>query len=316
MKYLITGSAGFVGSNLVELLLQNPENEVVGIDNLSNGRMENVNDFLGDGTKYRFVEGDILNDFDLATTLGGFGNFDIVIHLAARGSVPASFENPSETYLQNIVGTSKVLQFAKMCKAKRFLNASSSSVYGRIRNIRACESDNPAPLSPYGASKSMAEEIVLAESGAMEFCNMRFFNVYGPRQKYIQKGAVVPAIVHAIKHGRTFLADNNGFQERDFTYVKDVCRTILALSRTNGAVPKAMNICTGSNRKVIDMWHIFNGQLAACGLKAIGGLVMPIQGKRKGDVCYSCGCADLRRKMFNLEFMSPEEAAADWFPEK
>lgn len=221
-KVLITGGAGFIGSNLCEKMLAMPEISVVRvIDNFATGFKENIQSFLPD-KKFEFVEGDIR---DYKTCLEASRGIDTILHQAALGSVPRSVQDPITTNQFNIDGTLNIFFAAKESNIKKMVFASSSSTYGSNQELPKLEDKIGDPLSPYAVTKLVSELYAKVFSNLYDFhfIGFRYFNVFGPRQS--PKGAyaaVVPIFFREMMMGKSPVINGNGEQSRDFTYVENV----------------------------------------------------------------------------------------------
>ena len=221
MRVLITGGAGFIGSNLARAALAEGH-EVVVLDDLSTGYAGNL-----DGLAVRFHEGSV-NDRDVLDA--ALEDVDAVVHLAALGSVPRSILDPAATHHVNATGTLSVLEGARRADVRHVVMSSSSSVYGLNPALPKSEREWVRPLSPYAVSKLAGEQYVLAyqQSFGLETLAFRFFNVYGPRQMPGHTyAAVVPVFLDAMLRGRPVPVHGDGLQSRDFTYVGTVCGVLL-----------------------------------------------------------------------------------------
>jgi len=225
MKVVVTGGAGFIGSNLAEELLK--KHEVTVIDNLSTGRIENLHQILD---KINFIEGSI-TDLDLLKEAfsGSYGIF----HQAAIPSVQRSVDNPLATNEANVEGTLKVLVAARDCKVQKVVFASSSSAYGDTPTLPKKEEMKPSPKSPYAISKLAGEYYcrVFSEVYGLKTACLRYFNVYGPRQDpKSEYAAVIPRFISRVLAHEPPVIYGDGNQTRDFTFVKDVAKAnILAM---------------------------------------------------------------------------------------
>ena len=219
MKVLVTGAAGFIGSNLVKRLSDIAE--VRGIDDLSTGYMRNI-----DGLNLDFIEGSILDESMLKKAVR---DCDAIVHLAARPSVPRSMAEPLKSHEVNATGTLRVLEAARSLRDPLIVVASSSSVYGANPTLPKSEIALPMPMSPYAVSKLAAEQYTLAwqYSYGMKTLPFRFFNVFGPNQAPDHDyAAVVPTFIASALRGETLHINGDGLQSRDFTYVGTVCDVI------------------------------------------------------------------------------------------
>ena len=239
---LITGGAGFIGSNIVEKLL-NSDVSVTVLDNLSTGKLENIEEFRSN-PDFKFIEGDIC-DFD--TCLIALEGIDVVCHQAALGSVPRSIEFPHKTHEVNATGFLNMLHATKEKGIKRFVYASSSSVYGDSLISPKVEGQEGNLLSPYAVTKQLNEKYarVYSQLHGMETIGLRYFNIFGPKQD--PNGvyaAVIPKFIYKLKSGEDVTINGDGLQTRDFTYVKNaVNANYLALfSDKNEALDKVYNV--------------------------------------------------------------------------
>jgi len=225
MKVVVTGGAGFIGSNLAEELLK--KHEVTVIDNLSTGRIENLDQIID---KINFIEGSI-TDLDLLKE--AFSGADTVFHQAAIPSVQRSVDNPIASNEANVEGTLKVLVAARDCNVRKVVYASSSSAYGDTPTLPKIEEMMPNPKSPYAISKLAGEYYcrVFSEVYGLKTACLRYFNVYGPRQNpESQYAAVIPRFITRVLAHEPPVIYGDGKQTRDFTFVKDVVKAnILAM---------------------------------------------------------------------------------------
>ena len=232
MRYLVTGGAGFIGSNLVEGLLRRGESVRV-IDNFSTGKRENLKEFV---EKIELIEGDIRSYHIVREAVEGV---DVILHQAALPSVPRSVRDPITSNEVNVSGTLNILDAAKDAKVKRVVFASSSSVYGDNPELPKHEGLIPNPLSPYAVSKLAGEKYcgVFSRIYGLETVALRYFNVFGPRQDPAsQYSAVIPKFITAMLNDRQPIIYGDGEQSRDFTYVANVVEAnILAATKDNVA---------------------------------------------------------------------------------
>lgn len=245
---VVTGGAGFIGSNLTRLLSEN--NKVVVVDNLSTGYLKNIQDLM-DTNKIDFIKGNI-TDMDLLQNK--FKDVDYVFHQAAIPSVPRSIKDPIKTNYANVNGTLNVLIAAKDNDVKKVIFASSSSTYGDTPKLPKKEDMAPCPLSPYAISKLTGEYYcqVFTNVYGLSTISLRYFNVYGPRQDPSSDyAAVIPKFISRILNGRPPVIHGDGKQTRDFTFIKDVvCANILAAeSKATGI----FNIAGGNRISINDL---------------------------------------------------------------
>lgn len=248
MRTLVTGGAGFIGSHLVDALLAEGHSVRV-LDDLSTGVAENV----ADGAE--LVNGDVA---DAAVVANAVVDVEVVFHQAALGSVKRSIENPLATNHANIDGTLTVLEAARNAGVRRVVAASSSSVYGGVAPLPSREDFPPAPRSPYAVTKVALEHYcaVYAQLLGLETVCLRYFNVFGPRQRSDSAyAAVVPLFVAALREGRRPLIYGDGEQRRDFTYVGDAARAnVLAAGAPAGqCTGRVYNIAGGERRSVLEL---------------------------------------------------------------
>jgi len=243
---LVTGGAGFIGSNLVKALLE-IGCKVTVFDNLATGRKSNIEEFL-DNPMFRFVEGDIC-DFD--TCLAVLEGIDVVSHQAALGSVPRSIEFPHNTHAVNATGFLNMLHAAKEKGVKRFVYASSSSVYGNSTISPKTIGSEGKLLSPYAVTKQLNEMYanVYSKLHGMETVGLRYFNVFGPKQD--PNGvyaAAIPKFIDKMLKGDTITINGDGEQTRDFTYVKNAVKAnMLGLSTVNSeSFGNVFNVACGN----------------------------------------------------------------------
>jgi UDP-glucose 4-epimerase len=256
MRVLVTGGAGFIGSNLVALLLKN-NMEVRVLDDLSTGYVANL-----DGLDCEFIEGTILES---KTCEKAAKNCDAIVHLAALGSVPRSIDDPMRTHDVNVTGTLNMLEAARL-NFSHFTFASSSSVYGYVETLPREEDLPTRPSSPYGASKLSAEAYALAyaKSFDLKVMPLRFFNVYGPKQSAGHAyAAVIPNFINAALTGNTLYVDGDGEQTRDFTYVDSVTDIILQTIQGSNCSDIPINLALGSSTSINELIILIQSQLGS-----------------------------------------------------
>ena len=220
MRILITGGAGFIGSNIVTYLMKYGAGKVRVLDNLSEGRIENIQPFM-DEPNFEFIKGDIT---DVSTCNRACNGVDYISHQAALGSVPRSLETPLLTNAANVTGFLNMLTAAKDANVKRFVYASSSSVYGDSLKLPKVEEHIGEPLSPYAASKFVNEVYagVYALNYGIEVIGLRYFNIFGPNQKPDGAyAAVIPLFMDALLKNESPYINGDGEQSRDFTFVEN-----------------------------------------------------------------------------------------------
>ena len=237
MKILVTGGAGFIGSHVVDGYLE-AGHQVVVVDDLSTGKKENLN------PKAKFYEMDILND--KLQQLMQDEHVEVVNHHAAQIKVKASLEDPYFDVKVNVLGSVLLLDLCRRAGVKKFIYASSGgAMYGEVEKGPLPEDSKPRPFSVYGASKSTVEVYadVFAQNFGLEYVVLRYANVYGPRQDALGEGGVVAIFTHAMLHGGDFVIFGDGYNVRDYVYVKDVAEAnLMALDYPQN---DAFNIGTG-----------------------------------------------------------------------
>ena len=265
--WLVTGNAGFIGSNLTEFLL-NHNQKVVGLDNFSTGYKANIDDVLSQvgeehAQNFTFIEGDIA-DIDVCTQ--ACKGVNIVLHQAALGSVPRSIADPITSNRSNITGFLNMLTAAKDAGIKRFVYASSSSVYGDSKELPKVEERTGSLLSPYAAMK-MTNELyagVFQKTYGMETLGLRYFNVFGRRQDPDGAyAAVIPKWVGALLEGEEVYINGDGETSRDFTYIDNVIQMNLLAGTTENpeAFGEAFNVAVGGRNTLNELYALIKDQL-------------------------------------------------------
>ncbi len=283
--YLVTGAAGFIGSHIAEKLVSDGHTVRV-LDNLSTGKRENLR-VLGDAVT--FIEGDIR---DTAVVDDAVGGADYVIHQAALASVPRSIEDPTSTNEVNVQGTLNLLESARKASVKRFVYASSSSVYGDSEVLPKTEDMLPEPKSPYAVSKLAAEYYcrVYSEIHGLPTVSLRYFNVFGPRQDPgSQYAAVVPIFVTSLLAGRSATIFGDGEQSRDFTYVTNVVAANLLVCNSESTGRRVYNVACGE-RFTLNSLHQRLEDITGSGVNPTYG------DPRIGDVKHSQASIEAIRK--------------------
>ncbi len=285
-KILVTGGAGFIGSNLVEMLL-NRDNEVVVLDNFMTGRPENLAPFHGN-RNFRLIVGDIR---DLAKCREAVSGVDFVLHEAALGSVPRSIKDPITTTEVNISGFVNMLFAAQEARVKRFVYAASSSTYGDSPNLPKVEHEIGRPLSPYAITKYVNE--LYAENFSrlygIETIGLRYFNVFGRRQDPSGAyAAVIPKFVQSLMKHESPVINGDGSNSRDFTYIDNVLQAneLSLLAEDPAAVNQVYNIACGEQTTLNELFTLLREFLSACDPEI--GKIEPIHGPaRTGDIPHS-----------------------------
>lgn len=313
--FLVTGGAGFIGSNLCEALL-NLGYQVRCLDDLSTGKRQNV-DLFTDNPNYVFIKGDIKN---LNTCMDACKDVDYVLHQAAWGSVPRSIEMPLFYCDNNITGTVHMLEAARQNKVKKFVYASSSSVYGDESGLPKTEGREGNLLSPYAVSKRADEEWAKQYTRfyGLDTYGLRYFNVFGRRQD--PEGAyaaVIPKFIRQLLRGETPTIHGDGRQSRDFTYIENVIEANLkACLADRNAAGKVYNIAYGGREYLLD---IFYGLVDALGIRnEKGGRLEPEFGpNRPGDIKHSNADISKAREMLGYDpdwsFEKGIKAAIEWY---
>lgn len=247
MRLLITGGAGFIGSNLARLALR-AGHEITVLDDFSTGFRDNL-----DGLDVRLVEGSVA---DRAAADTAMEDVDSVVHLGALGSVPRSIADPVATHVANATGTLTVLEAARAAGVRHVSCASSSSVYGLNPALPKHEREWVRPMSPYAVTKLATEQYTLAyqQGYGMDTLAFRFFNVYGPRQRAGHVyAAVIPVFVDALLRGEPLPVNGDGTNSRDFTYVGTVCRVLLDAAERRVTHPEPVNLAFGTNTTLLEL---------------------------------------------------------------
>ncbi len=282
MKAIITGGAGFIGSNLAEVLSR--DNEVIIVDDLSTGNDANIR-----GLEIELVKGSV-TDLDLLRKT--FKGANYVFHQAAIPSVPRSIKDPVSTNEANVTGTLKVLIAARDCGVKKVIFASSSSAYGDTPELPKREDMNPNPLSPYAVTKLIGEFYcnVFDEVYDLKTVALRYFNVYGPKQDpHSDYAAVIPKFIKRIQEGKPPIIYGDGTQTRDFTSVDDVVSANILAAESDAK--GVYNVATGKRITINELANVI--------MAIMGRDLDPIHEKpREGDVLHSLGDITKAKKDF------------------
>jgi UDP-N-acetylglucosamine 4-epimerase len=285
-RVLVTGAAGFIGSNLVEnLLLQN--NIVIGLDNLSTGFMYNLDKAINN-SNFTFVQGDIR---DLETCHRACQNVDIVLHQAALGSVPRSLADPIKTNDVNIGGFLNMLVAARDAKVHRFVYASSSSVYGDSKELPKVEQNIGEALSPYAVTKQVNEKYanVFYQNYGLEVIGLRYFNVFGKHQSPAgEYAAVIPKFVDLLIHHKSPTIHGDGSFSRDFTYIDNVIQmnNLAATTENEEAIGEVFNTAVGETTNLLQLVNFLKENLSVFDPK-INTIPILFGPKREGDIPHS-----------------------------
>jgi UDP-glucose 4-epimerase len=286
MKALVTGGAGFIGSNVVKLLLDDGH-EVVILDNLSTGYRENI-DALPQAA---FVEGDV-RDEELVSKL--MQRVEVVFHLAASVGNRRSIDNPILDSQINVIGTLNVLEGARQADVRKVVYSSSAGIFGELKHLPIAEDHPTEPDTPYGVSKLSAEKLCLvyAHLYPLEAVCLRYFNVYGVNQRYDAYGNVMPIFARWLLNGEPLVIYDDGEQTRDFVNVRDVARANFLAAQADG-VSGTFNIASGTAITINKLADL----MRALGEQDVGVEYKP---PRKGDVRHSL--ADISKAGRLLDF--------------
>ena len=315
MRILVTGGAGFIGSNLVKKLLADERITLIRVfDNLATGALDNIREFR-DHPCFQFVEGDIR---DYASCLSACEEIDSISHQAALGSVPRSVHDPLTTNEVNITGTLNIFTAAKEKKIKRIVYAASSSTYGDHPGLPKSEDKIGRPLSPYAVTKYVNELYarVYADLFGLELIGLRYFNIFGPKQN--PKGAyaaVIPLFAEALLNGIAPVINGDGSHSRDFTYIDNAVQAnIHSLFTTKKeAINQVYNIACGQQTSLLQLFDYLK--------KEAGSDLQPLHGpERKGDVKHSVADISKAKSMLGYDpVVSVEEGLKKtfrWYKEK
>lgn len=312
MRILVTGGAGFIGSNLIEALLKDKRVTLVRVlDNLTTGSLQNVEEFTGN-PRFHLLEGDIR---DYQTCLDACEGIDRISHQAALGSVPRSINDPLTTNNVNITGTLNIFTAAKEKGIKRVVYAASSSTYGDHPGLPKVEDIIGKPLSPYAVTKYVNELYaqVYADLYGVEFIGLRYFNIFGPKQNPNGPyAAVIPLFAEALLNNIAPVINGDGSHSRDFTYVDNAVQAnILSLfTDSTEAVNQVYNIACGRQTSLLQLFNNLK--------ESAGSNLVPVHGPdRKGDVKHSLADISKAKKLLSYQpVVSVEEgleAAFNWY---
>lgn len=321
-KILITGGAGFIGSNLCEYFLEKGHN-VICLDNLATGRLKNIEPFLN-SPNFTFIQGDI-RDFNIC--LNASKGVDHVLHHAALGSVPRSIKDPITTNEVNITGFLNMLTASRDNKVKRFIYAASSSTYGDSPTLPKVEDVIGKPLSPYAITK-FANELyadIFSKIYQMECIGLRYFNVFGKRQDPSGAyAAVIPLWVKQLINHERPVINGKGDYSRDFTYIDNVIeineKAILApvhkIINSDGYANQVFNVAFGENTNLNDLFYILRENLAKFDNEI--AQITPIHGPyRSGDIPHSLASIEKAKKLliYDPQYSAKEgfALATEWY---
>ncbi len=304
---VVTGGAGFIGSNLVDGL-RSKGFRVRVFDNLSTGFEKNLSHHK---TGVDLIRGDIRK---LGSLTKAFKGANYVFHMAAIRAVLRSVDNPTETHEVNGTGTLNVLLAARETKIKRVIYTSSSAVYGDVKNYPTRETDLPMPESPYGACKLLGEHYCrfFTDTYGLSTVSLRYFNVFGPRQNPESKySAVIPIFIECLLKGESPEVHWDGKQSRDFNYVDNIVHANILSMKTPGAHGGVFNVATNEELSILDIYHAIQKIL---GTKKIKPVFKP---KRKGDVRRTYADISRLKKIMNFKvqtrFHDGLRNTVDWF---
>ena len=296
LRILVTGGAGFIGSNIVETLLKTGVKSVRIFDNLKTGKMENIQFLLDTYENVEFIYGDISNLEDCRIAVK---EMDVITHQAALGSVPRSVDDPLSSHIANVNGFLNILIAAKEQGIKRVVYASSSSVYGDHPVLPKVEENTGDVLSPYAANKAIDEIYagVFTRCYQMECIGLRYFNIFGPRQDPNGAyAAVIPKFISLMKSGKQPILNGDGSFSRDFTYVENAVQAnILGLTTENKeCFGQAFNIGAGGQSSLLRLIDVLQKELETN--------IEPIFGEeRQGDIPHSNADISKAKRMLGYD---------------
>jgi len=304
--YLVTGGGGFIGSNLVQALVERGQHVRV-LDNFATGRRQNLAELEN---KIELIEGDIR---DRAAAEGAMEGVDYVLHQAALGSVPRSIQDPMTSNDVNVNGTLNLLGAAKKARVQRFVTASSSSVYGNTPQLPKEESMMPNPISPYAVSKQASERYTLSFHAVfgLPTVALRYFNVFGPKQDPAsQYAAVIPRFITALMKGSAPIVYGDGEQSRDFTYIDNVVQANLLACTAVDAPGQFMNIACGERYSLNMLLQVI--------AEIMGKEARPLyETERPGDVKHSLASIERAKNILGfsptINFREGLKRTVAWF---
>jgi len=315
---LVTGGAGFIGSNLVESFL-NAGNNVVCLDNFSTGNRKNISDFINN-PRFKLIEGDIRKYDDCVKAVSGV---DIVFHQAALGSVPRSIKDPVSTTDVNIGGFVKMLFAAKESGVRRFIFAASSSTYGDHPDLPKVEEKIGKPLSPYGITKYANELFAFnfSQNYDIDVIGLRYFNVFGRRQD--PEGAyaaVIPIFVKKLISHEAPVINGDGLNSRDFTYIDNVIQAnhLAALVNERSAINEVYNVAHGERTSLNQLFEIIRSIIGRFDKEVLN--IQAVHGpERVGDIPHSHASIEKSRMLLGYQpahtVIQGMEEAVKWYRE-
>lgn len=301
-KYLVTGGAGFIGSNLVKKLLQKRE-RVVALDNFSSGRKENIKEFFKN-SNFKFVRGDLRKPKDVEKAISGA---DFIIHLAATSSVEISISNPTFAFENNVIGTLNLLDIARRYKKiKKIVFASTAGVYGES-SIPQKESAPTSPISPYALSKLTGEKLcrVFSEIYKVPTICLRYFNVFGPyRDPHSEYSGVISKFISNFLKNKRPIIFGDGKQVRDFIFVDDVVEATLKAANSKFHSGEIFNVASGKSISILELIEILN-EIFSRDVKPI------FKEEKPGDIKFSY--ADIKKIKESLSWYPKTEVKEGLF---
>jgi UDP-N-acetylglucosamine/UDP-N-acetyl-alpha-D-glucosaminouronate 4-epimerase len=315
-RILITGGAGFIGSNLVESLLKQ-DNKIVCLDNFSTGKRENIASFMDDPA-FSLLEGDIR---DFAICEKACAGIDYVLHQAALGSVPRSIKDPITATEVNITGFVKMLTAAKNAGVKRFVYAASSSTYGDSKELPKVEDHIGNPLSPYAITKYVNELFAnnFSDIYGIETIGLRYFNVFGRRQDPLGAyAAVIPKFVMSLMQHEAPIINGDGSYSRDFTYIDNVLQAnqLAAVTDNPDAINTVYNVACGERTDLNKLFSTIRSALSQFDPEIAN--IEVIHGEfRSGDIPHSLADISKAKRLLGYspthDFMAGLNEAAEWY---
>ncbi len=315
-RVLVTGGAGFIGSNLVDTLLRQ-NNIVICLDNFSTGKRENIKNHLNNPC-FSLLEGDIR---DLSTCLKAARDVDIILHQAALGSVPRSVKDPITTNEVNINGFLNMLVASRDCNVKRMVYAASSSTYGDSTEMPKIEDRIGQPLSPYAVTKYVNElyASVFSKTYKIELVGLRYFNVFGPKQDpHGAYAAVIPLFIKNLISGVSPVINGDGSYSRDFTYVANVimANQLAATVESDKAINTVYNIACGNRTTLTEMVEIIKGFLSEFD-QSIKNIEIKNGPERVGDIPHSLASIEKAKQFLGYnpkyQFKDGLKEAIGWY---